>query len=56
MRPYANRRVLLGVSGGIASYKAASFGSPFFPDATRFDGDNGLHEWLQLGVRGRFSL
>src|SRR6478735_335373 len=23
MRPYANRRVLLGVSGGIASYKAA---------------------------------
>src|SRR5678810_1443784 len=23
MRPYANRRVLLGISGGIASYKAA---------------------------------
>jgi hypothetical protein len=44
------------VSLTLASYKAASFGSPFFPDATRFDGDNGLHEWLQLGVRGRFSL
>ena len=23
MRPFANRRVLLGISGGIASYKAA---------------------------------
>lgn len=44
------------VSLSLARYATASFGAPGFAGTSTFDGDNGLHEWLQLGVRGRFSL